>query len=375
MPPHLKEKRLKYQQNEAKNWSADNNFYTHPHGNESYEMIQAYRLYLLALANQPELGAMNRMREQPNISAIARWRLAGAYQLAGQGEIAEKLVSQLSTKVTAYRELSYSYGSAERDKAMILEVLTQLKRKNKASELVEELSRKLSSDEFMNTQETAYSLMAISQYYGLNAPPASARFSYTVNESKAVEVNEGKMTKLAFGDKKYGLKNKLKLVNKSKSSLFVKVIRKYIPLTDDRQDVEKNLKMRVSYFDMKGNALNPKKISQGTSFYAEIEIENPGKKGFYREMAINQIFPAGWEIHNTRMDGHEQSRAARYADVRDDRVYTYYDLGENQKKSFRVYLNASYLGKFYLPAVYSEAMYDHNIQARKGGQWVEVVKG
>jgi alpha-2-macroglobulin len=66
--------------------------------------------------------------------------------------------------------------------------------------------------------------------------------------------------------------------------------------------------------------------------------------------------------------------AARYQDIRDDRVYSYYDLAANTTKKFVVQLNATYMGKFYLPTVYSEAMYDNLINARVPGRWVEVVK-
>ena len=92
-------------------------------------------------------------------------------------------------------------------------------------------------------------------------------------------------------------------------------------------------------------------------------------------MALTQIFPSGWEIHNNRMD--EESlitSVAQYQDIRDDRVYSYYTLGPNESKSFKIKLNATYLGKFYLPSVYSEAMYDHSISAKIGGSWVYVVK-
>ena len=36
-------------------------------------------------------------------------------------------------------------------------------------------------------------------------------------------------------------------------------------------------------------------------------------------------------------------------------------------------LNAAYLGRFYLPTVYCEAMYDNEINASQAGKWVEVV--
>jgi alpha-2-macroglobulin len=39
----------------------------------------------------------------------------------------------------------------------------------------------------------------------------------------------------------------------------------------------------------------------------------------------------------------------------------------------RVLLNASYQGKFYMPATSVEAMYDDTIYAHKAGRWVEVI--
>jgi uncharacterized protein YfaS (alpha-2-macroglobulin family) len=107
---------------------------------------------------------------------------------------------------------------------------------------------------------------------------------------------------------------------------------------------------------------------------AVVTIANPGTKGYLQEMALNQIFPSGWEIHNSRMDETGTSHAARYQDIRDDRVYSYYELQEKTSKTFVIQLNATYLGRFYLPTVYSEAMYDHLIHARVPGRWVEVVK-
>ncbi len=68
----------------------------------------------------------------------------------------------------------------------------------------------------------------------------------------------------------------------------------------------------------------------------------------------------------------EPASEFNYQDIRDDRVYTYFDLGANQSKTFRVQLNASYAGEFYLPAVVSYAMYDESISARVPGEWVEV---
>jgi uncharacterized protein YfaS (alpha-2-macroglobulin family) len=61
-----------------------------------------------------------------------------------------------------------------------------------------------------------------------------------------------------------------------------------------------------------------------------------------------------------------------YQDIRDDRVYTYFGLKAGETKTVEVTVNASYLGKYYLPMVAVEAMYDASLNARVRGQWVQV---
>ena len=46
----------------------------------------------------------------------------------------------------------------------------------------------------------------------------------------------------------------------------------------------------------------------------------------------------------------------------------------SETKTFRILLNASYLGTYYLPGLQCEAMYDNTFLARTKGFWVEVVK-
>ncbi len=62
-----------------------------------------------------------------------------------------------------------------------------------------------------------------------------------------------------------------------------------------------------------------------------------------------------------------------YQDIRDDRVNTFFDLSRGQRKTFKVMLNAAYVGTFYLPGVYCEAMYDNTVSALRKGREVSVV--
>lgn len=374
IPENLKQKWINYQQEQAKNWSRTNNPFVHAHGNESYELTQAYRLYVLALSNHPELSAMNRLREERGLSASAKWRLAAAYEIAGQHEVATKLVSGLPTAVKSYRELSYSYGSDFRDNAMILETMSLLNKKQQAYKQLMEICEALGSDKWMSTQETAYGLLAVCEYAGLKETGASISYSYKLEGGSSIEKTISKqMTQVRIGESDVKAKSKVYFKNKGKSTLFVKVITEGIPFNGKEKTFAKGLTMSVHYKDMSGNTIQPDHLKQGTEFLAEVTICNTQNK-IYKEMALTQIFPSGWEIHNDRMGDVSENAATRYQDIRDDRVLSYYDLKPYEAKTIIIKLNATYLGRFYLPAVYSEAMYDHWICAQVPGKWVEVVK-
>jgi len=89
---------------------------------------------------------------------------------------------------------------------------------------------------------------------------------------------------------------------------------------------------------------------------------------------MTQVFPPGWEISNARLaDLDLPDPGYNYQDIRDDRIITYFNLEKGEKKTFAIQINAAYQGKFYLPGVFCEAMYDNNIGAMRKGQMVEVV--
>lgn len=374
LPNKLKSKWVKYQTETAQNWNASSSIYVHSHGNESHQLVQAYRLYLLALSKNPVLGAMNRLKEEKTLYPSAKWQLASAYEEIGQHDVAVKLISDLPTEVKSYRELSYTYGSSFRDESLILQTLSRLGKKDKAAKLAQRIADKLNSSSWLNTQETAMSLLAMVEYTDVKTSDGKLSCTYRLNEASENSLQSDKrVAQFKYTDKDFGKKGIFKLKNKGKGQLFVSVISKGIPPVGKEKVFNENLNLAVLYKDLSGNTLSVDKLKQGTDFMVEVTVTNPGKKGIYKEMALTQLFPSGWEILNDRMDGLETQAQARYQDIRDDRVYSYLDLAPNSSKTIRLRLNASYLGKFYLPSVYCDAMYDHSIRAGVKGKWVEVV--
>lgn len=377
LPIGLKANWLRYQSSTARNWVIGSTSYEY----ERYSKVleQAYRLYTLALAGEAELGAMNRLKENSELSPEAKFRLAAAYALAGKKEVARSLISGLDLNLPkrSYNYYAYCYGSEVRDQAMVLETLILLEDNTNAFKLLKQISEKLNSQYWMSTQTTAYALLAASQYAKNFAASGAMTYSYSINGSADQKISSTlpvSQIDLGIKDAKSG---KVHFKNESNGVLYVKLTLEGIPATGDPVSKEENLEMRIRYTNMEGGTIDVAKLDQGTDFIAEVTIKNPSSSLTYRDMALSQVFPSGWEIHNTRMDGgpsaHKQD-VPTYQDIRDDRVYTYFDIYRGNTKTYKIQLNASYLGKFYLPTVYCEAMYDNTISSRKAGKWVEVVK-
>ncbi|MFC2125106.1 alpha-2-macroglobulin, partial [Bacteroidota bacterium] len=356
---------ISFQQEQANEWNK---------GTFNDYLTQSYRLYALSLAGNPALGAMNRMKESARLSNRGRWALASAYAAAGYEDAANEILAGASTAVDKYRELGRTYGSRQRDQGMILETLVRLNKQTDAFEMIRDIAEYMgNSNNWMSTQATAYCLIGIAEFAkkfppgnGIDVKVSIADNDFRVDTDKYIN-----QVTLLEPDANANIE----IQNSGKTSLFVRVIRTGVPIEGVEEARESNIKMVINYRDMNGNTLNPADIEQGTDFVAEVEVTNPGFRGDYEEVAITQIFPSGWEIINTRLDDVDllmQEDQPEYKDIRDDRVMSYFDLKQHKAISIKVLLNASYQGKYYLPAVFVEAMYDNSIAANTVGQWINV---
>ena len=370
LPVGLYDGLMRYLANKANNWTPNsNNFY-------GGDLTQAYRLYVLALGKKPEMAAMNRLRAFQYLSDASKWRLAAAYQLAGQGGAASGLVKGLPQTVENYQQMGGTYGSDLRDRAMIMETLTLMKQTNRASQMLQSIAGQLGQDTWYSTQTTAYSLLAIAKFCGEHKTTNKLNYQYVLDGAKGSVNSQSYVHSVPVNFKN----NDVSVSNTGSKVLFVRLILQGRPAAGQDNFLPNNpaiLQMDVSYKNLKGQSLDPTRLKQGQDFYAEVNVKNTGQQGVYEQMALSQIFPSGWEIINTRLNNNEgalTNSGFNYQDIRDDRVFTYFNLSQNEVKTFRILLNASYLGKFYLSTVQCEAMYNNNISATQAGTWVEVYK-
>lgn len=369
LPSGLKKSWISYQQNVAQGFT--------PIGNNhfNYDVLQAYRLYVLALADHPVLSAMNRLRELPQLSDQARWLLAGAYAQMGQTGEAEKIIARTPREVSPYTVNYYTYGSSERDMAIILDVLCLMNKKPQALDQLKKVSDFLSSKNWLSTQTTAFGLVSVANFIRKFGGSSALQAKCTVN-GKETNLGGNKAiarVPLSFQNKTAGFT----IQNSGKGTLYVRIVNRGKPALGEEVEKAENLSVAAIYKNMDGIVIDPRELVQGSDFLLSVTVRNTGFKGELKNLALSTYIPSGWEIHNARMDDNEallKNSMFTYQDIRDDRVFTYFDLGSNESKTFHLVLNAAYLGRYYLPALNVEAMYDASVYARTKGDWIKVVK-
>lgn len=358
-------------------------------------MSRVYRCYILAVDGKAELSEMNTLMESQldKLNNTQKWLLAATYKLAGLQTEAEMLVSNLGTTVKDYSEFSGSYGSALRDKAMILEAAVILEKFNIADVITKEITSLISSYNWYSTQTLSYSLMAIGKYMnviqGENKNLVIKGYLEDF-KGKRIPFNNEKTFNIKITE---GFGKEIKIfIDKKTNTDFVYSTLSWdgVPLKSDIITENKNLKLSVSWLDENGNEFDPSEIKQGTTFYAKYTVKNTTATNNVDEVALLQILPSGWEIVNTRLlnetlplwtSRYILLNREDYLDIRDDRVMWFFDLYERRIKNrdykkldFIVKLTAVTVGEYDLPGTLTEAMYNNNYRASEKGKRVKVIK-
>jgi len=342
-------------------------------GGPEEKMNQAFRLFTLALARDPDLGAMNRLRETESLNNTTVVLLAAAFHLGGQNDAAQDLLARCEWIVPRYRDDRYTFGSDLRDKALMVRILTAMGQRERAAKLVREIIPELGAERWFSTQETAFALMAVSDFYaGGASQPARFRLGWNGDAPQDM------VSETPFFQKRYpGFPAKgrtLNLVNNSATKLYAAVYLAGIPPAGSETEAESNLKLKVEFQDLEGEAITPQDITQGRDFVMAVKVTNTVKRRL-SNLVLSHLIPAGCQVSNPRLFTETPPRGYYdFQDVRDDRVYTYFGLESQAEKTFRVVLNASYSGRFYLPGLAVESMYDASYHANTKGQWIEIVK-
>lgn len=387
VPKNILDNWIKYQSSAARNPQIAGNYYD--------EVVLAYRLYTLALADKAELPAMNRLREtfkantdaaQADYRLPARWLLAMAYQHIGLKDAARDVLGPVSNTVPSYREAGYTYGSALRDRGLLLATLVSLGAdKDLTWQVAELVAKDLSGNDWYSTQSISWALLAMSEFAATNTSANGIKFSV---QQQGENNWMSQISNKAFF--KTEINNpRVTVRNDHDKPIRVLVSNRGIPANLEEAPGNNGLITFVNFLTLDDKPLNVEQLPQGQDFVAEVTVQGEFDKLFssnIENIALTAVVPSGWQIRNERLEGAQMPKGIDYMDIRDDRVLAYFSLwrdhywnyryqNRNQTSvTIRIILNASYAGKFYLPGWHASAMYNERIYSRSGGYWVEVVE-
>lgn len=385
LPPSMRAGFVRSLRSTASAWSASAD------GRAAAQLDQAYRLYVLALAGAADVGAMNRLRETATLGDAERWLLAAAYQVAGLRDVATALTRNAGLRLRSYEGGDLTFGSALRDRALLLQSLVTLGRLDRTPELVQAISADLASEQWLSTQSVSFALLAMAQFAGAGEP-GPFTFERSIGGAAAQGVSS---TAVLHQEALRGITAAgvpVQLRNTSQRVLFATLANRGVPPAGGDDAASAGLELSIRYVDDAGAPVDIARLPQGTDVVAQIAVRNLTPLRI-DNIALTQIVPAGWEIANERLEnaapeGEREpvegerrapwaapaTQAPDFVDIRDDRVLQYFGLKSGETIRFRTRLTASYLGRYYLPSVSVEAMYDASRNARSRGQWVQVVE-
>jgi uncharacterized protein YfaS (alpha-2-macroglobulin family) len=318
-------------------------------------LTRSYRLYLLALAGEPETGAMNLLAEEhlDKMDNLSKWLLAAAYRLAGMDDASHRVLSVAGIEVKPYTELGGTFGSTVRDRAMMLYLSVALDRPQIALELFQEIAPTLGGHTYLSTHSSAFALMAVGNYLD--------------SSWKSDAIIRGRISSADGGldrgfDQKGGsvvvdltehTGRELTIESSSDDPMYAAFEWQGIPVQGPIEGEALNLNLDVRWLDDSGREIDPTWLAQGTVFWGHFRVGSLFGRGL-ENLALIQIAPSGWEIDATRLRGEENPAWASrlnigretYLDIRDDRV-----------------IIAVTPGRFVLAPTSVEAMYDNDFRA------------
>ncbi|MBO4570295.1 MAG: alpha-2-macroglobulin [Bacteroidales bacterium] len=326
---------------------------------------RAYACYVLALYGEAPRGDMNRLREDlARIPVEAGWYLAAAYAVDGKKDVARTVISSIPSKGGDINRFSDTFESDERLMAVAAIACDACGNKAEAFKCIQTLSGWLNDrNHYMSTQSTAWALNAVSRYAAHNESD-KMDVTVTAGSNKATLRSSSAVASAVLGKAATG-QLKVEAANSSKAPVWVVVSSTGVPEKGEEVAKSNGLKLTVTYTLPDGTAINPTDLEQGTDFFVNVTLTNTSATRSYTNLALTQVFPAGWEFDRTRKDG-------LYQDFRDDRIYTYIYLPRNGSGTVRTKVTAAYAGSYYLPSTVCEAMYDNSVNASTAGCWCVV---
>ncbi len=332
-----------------------------------------YSLYVLALAGKGDIATMNYYKARPHlITGDTRYLLAGAYALMGKWNSYYEIVPNSFNPVHPQQESGGSFDSDVRANAIMLNVLLEVEPASaQIPYMIKYLTQK--SDDVYSTQQRAFLFLALGKAAKLNA---DADVDIEIKSGNAL-ITKFTGKDLTITDDKLNSGN-VSLAASGSGEVYYFWSSEGIKVNEKVKETDSFMKVRRTYYSYKtGDEITDNNFTQGDLIVCKISLT-----GFERSadnIVITDMIPSGFEIENPRLNASTELQwkpripiNVEYMDIRDDRLLLFTKLKRRTTNEFYYLLRVVNQGRFELPVISAESMYDREFHSFNGAGKVNV---
>ena len=336
--------------------------------------LKSHALYVLAKAGRVKSSWIRRLQEtKAGLSESGKLYLAGSLALMGEKMAMAEMIGQ------SFNEKAFS-AAAEGEfrvipAALALSVFMDMDPENPlVPVLVKRLEGLMKYGQWGTTQNNAQALLGLGKYTRyLKAQPQ--RFTGRIlAESKPLATFDDQTSASLEGAALPAAD--LRIEAEGSGTFYYQWSAAGVPESGKVEEQDNGLEVRRSFLDPAGKPVDLAKLKQGDVVIVDIALEAAlGCKN----VVLVDLLPAGFEVENPRLASTDTSDLSdkdminpQKIDIRDDRVLVFTDV--TLAGHYRYVVRAVTPGKFKLPAVSAESMYDPSIASVNGAGEIVIAR-
>ncbi len=209
-----------------------------------------------------------------------------------------------------------------------------------------------------NTITSAYTIMGLNSYAKITEEPREGKVSITqvldAQTEEILQLPTGKFPSINYSEKA----QKLIIANKENIPLYYQVVEGGFNTTLPERRISNGVELFREFTDDNGEPVP--KVSLGDEVNVHLKFRSLTKHNLYN-IAIVDLLPAGLEAVPTSVRSNTRgSWRPNYTDIREDRLVIFGTVTP-EVKEFVYTVRAINRGKFIVPPLYGESMYDRTI--------------
>jgi len=328
-----------------------------------------YSLYVLALANRPDLATMNYYKANKDSLALdSRYLLASAYALAGDKGSYKYLLPKEFAGERSARALGGSFYSYVRDEAIALNALMETDPENQQiGAMTRHLSDALRTERWLNTQEISFALLALGKV-ARRAAESTIQATITANGKQIGQFTGANL--VLTRQQVSGLQGNVSIAATGTGVLYYFWETSGVSYEGKVAEEDSYLRVRRTFLDRTGTPISPESIQQNDLVVVKLSLASTNG-ATVENVVITDMLAAGLEIENPRissvpeMNWIQNNTEAQYVDIRDDRVLMFV-TAQAQQRDYYYLCRAVSKGVFQLGPVSADAMYNGEYHSYSG---------